>query len=187
MLVQYTSDNIDVDLYLANTNTSKWKILQIPYPLKQHLSYWVNWKGMGNIITHEKKHYSDLITLNAGDIVLPSLGNRKTFNLIQKNLSIELQVLQSIHTHTHRHIPTDRHTHIDSHTHEIEPEILIFWMDQSLVVAIVKAMSISGIVKQLSIVSKVFLYLFFLRKRYRQPAKLPFWCAHTPRVQCASV
>ena len=37
-------------------------------------------------------------------------------------------------------------------------------MDQSLVVATVKAMSISGIVKQLSIVSKVFLYLFFLRK-----------------------
>lgn len=26
MLVQYTSDNTDVDLYLAKTNTSKWKI-----------------------------------------------------------------------------------------------------------------------------------------------------------------
>lgn len=99
---------------------------------------------MGNIVTREKNITP--IRVNTADIVLPSLGNRETFNLI-KNLSTELQMLQSIHTHTHRHTPTERHTHIHSHTHEIEPEILNFWMDQSLVVAIEKAMSISGIVK----------------------------------------
>lgn len=82
---------------------------------------------------------------------------------VDRYLSVELQVLQSKHTQhtgTHPHI----HTHTHSDTHEIEPETLNSCVDQSLVVAIVKAMSISGIVKQLSIVSKVFLYLFFLRK-----------------------
>lgn len=61
-------------------------------------------------------------------------------------LSVELQVLQSKHTqHTGTHPRI--HTHIYSDTHKIEPEILNFCIDQSLVVAIVKAMSISGIVK----------------------------------------
>lgn len=74
-----------------------------------------------------------------------TLGNNKTFNSIIY-LSEELQVLQSKHTqHTGTH--PHRHTRLHSRTHTIEPEILTFCIDQSLVVAIVKAMSISGIVK----------------------------------------
>lgn len=185
MLIQYTSDNIDVDLYLVNTNTSKWKILQIPYPLKQHLTYWVDWKGLENIVTHEKmllrsEHWQHGLTL---------FRQQDNFNLIK--IFLQNYKCYKVYTLTHmgKQTPTYRLscTLTHTHTHKIESAILNFWMDQSLVVAIVKTMSISGIVKQLSIVSKVFLYLFFLRKRYRQPAKLPFWCAHTPRVQCASV
>lgn len=97
---------------------------------------------MENIVTHEKmllrsEHWRHGLTL---------FRQQDNFQFDQ-NISVELQVLQSIHTHPHRHTPTYTYACTLIHTHKIESAILNFWMDQSLVVAIVKTMSISGIVK----------------------------------------
>lgn len=91
------------------------------------------------------------------------------------------------------HVGTgDGDTHLFWAAHACPPRWLAcvwsFWIRQKLAVAITEAMSISGIVSNYALFQKFFLYLFFLRKRYKQPAKLPFLYAHTPHVHmCLSV
>lgn len=101
-----------------------------------------DWKGMENRLKCEKiLLQSEWLLWTLATLVSPSLGDRIQFD---KNLAIDTKHTHALtHTGTLAHIYTHRHPS----THKIEPAILNFWMGQSLVIAIVKAMSISGTVK----------------------------------------
>lgn len=103
----------------------------------------LGWLGRNGKWSHRCRNGTRnwVIALNTGNIVSASLGNKPTSSwtkvFVQKDKSNKAHTLTPAGTHPHRL----------TQGQEMEPAILHFWTEQSLVVAVVKAMSISGIVK----------------------------------------
>lgn len=81
--------------------------------LERNRKYSNTWKIHYSDPSKYFKHWWHCLTL---------LRQQENFQF-DKNLSIELQALQSIHTHTHRHIPTERHSHTLTHAWNWAPNL----------------------------------------------------------------